>query len=238
MQSVQKAHVAICIPSRGYCDFGFTMDLATMLSWSVGNDVATVTLLGQDATYIHANRNDLVKRALHIPGVTHLLWLDDDMRFPKETMYRLLKHNEAFVGANYPTRRTPVVPVSIKTIYPTERKPGKRLLPPAGAAGLEEVDGIGFGVVLVRREVFEDVDFPWFECIYDRTRGMMMIGEDISFGMLAREKGYRIMVDHDLSEEIEHVGKFSYKLAHARAWAEEVQDLTEIPAEVPAGAHQ
>lgn len=231
MEELKKAHVAVCIPSRGQCDFGFTMDLATMFGFTVGNDVATVSLLGQEATYIHCNRNDLARRALNIEQVTHLLWLDDDMRFPKDTLYRLLKHNEAFVGTNYSTRKTPSVPVTCEKIFPELGKPAKRLITPEGATGLADVEAVGFGCVLVRREVFEETPFPWFECRYDYDR-KLHIGEDIWFSMLATNAGFRIKVDQGLSDDlVGHVGKWDYRMRHARTWASEVEDLTEIKVE-------
>ena len=38
---------------------------------------------------------------------THILWLDSDMRFPADTLGRLLARNRDIVGANYCARRFP-----------------------------------------------------------------------------------------------------------------------------------
>lgn len=68
----------------------------------------------QMSSYIHANRTDLASLALADKDVTHLFWLDDDMRFPKNTIARLLQHHQPFVGVNYSHRKPPPQPVALK----------------------------------------------------------------------------------------------------------------------------
>lgn len=253
----QICKVQICIPSRGVCDAGFTFDLANMMAWTTlelvsrGMDIA---MHMQMSSYIHANRTDLASLALQDKAVTHLLWLDDDMRFPKNTIARLLQHHVPFVGVNYSHRKPPPQPVACKRVRPKERfqcavcdaDKGKerggaafvgnlrerircpkcglerwctqyRLVTNEHSTGLEPVEAIGFGVVLIEREVFEQTKFPWFEHAYDHDQ-QMATGEDVFFCEAAQAAGFPVLVDHDLSKEVRHCGNLEYSLEHANNW--------------------
>lgn len=88
-------------------------------------------------------------------GATHLLWLDTDMRFPGDTLARLLQHEAPVIAANYVKRKPPHTPVTVgldgKPVYTTKE-----------THGLETVSHTGMGVTLVRAEVFKQIERPWF----------------------------------------------------------------------------
>lgn len=253
----QIVKIAICIPSRGVCDSGFAFDLANMMAWTTLELVqrgVDINMNMQMSSYIHANRTDLASIALADKDVTHLLWLDDDMRFPKNVIARLLQHHVSFVGVNYSHRKPPPQPVACKRVRPKERfqcavcdadkgtarggaayvgstreriwcpKCGLerwctqyRLVTDENSTGLEPVEAIGFGVVLITREVFEQTKFPWFEHAYDHDQ-QMATGEDVWFCELAQQAGFPVFVDQDLSKEIRHAGSLEYSLEHANNW--------------------
>ena len=56
--------------------------------------------------YVHENREMIVKDALE-NNCTHLLFVDSDMKFPQDTLLKLLKHGKDIVGASYNGRTTP-----------------------------------------------------------------------------------------------------------------------------------
>lgn len=214
IQRTPTFRVAICVPTQGRNPWGFTHDLAQLMCCTgvamVSDGLMDIALLFSLGTYIDRNREDLTDAALE-GNPTHLLWLDDDTRFPQDLLIRLLKRNKPIVGVNYTTRKIPCVPVAIKRMDEKERlKPG---------SGLEEVEAIGFGAVLIRADVFRAIRKPWFESYRDSETGGY-IGEDVDFCNKCRAKGFEILVDHDLSKEIKHVGEFEYTLAHAEAWDE------------------
>jgi len=255
----QIVKIAICIPSRGVCDGGFTFDLANLAFWTSDNLMSRgvdLTMNLQMSSYIHANRTDLASLALADKDVTHLFWLDDDMRFPKNAIARLLQHRVDVVGVNYSHRKPPPQPVALKrnaagkedfrcVVCPdvgeiplmqytelrfkdrvvcqscgTERwARNYRLQTLAETTGLEPVEAIGFGVVLITREVFEATQFPWFEHSYDHGN-KRAIGEDTHFCWLAQQAGYPVFVDHDLSKDVRHAGSLEYSLEHANNWSE------------------
>ena len=63
--------------------------------------------------------------------------------------------------------------------------------------GVVEVDGIGFGCVLTKTDVFRHINYPYFEYRDER-------GEDIFFCQKAQEVGYKIHLDTDVI--CEHIG--------------------------------
>jgi hypothetical protein len=162
-------------------------------------------------TLIASQRMELARQALE-EKADYLLWLDSDMRFPKETIGHLILRDKPIVAANYATRRMPVKPVAMMD---DDGKIGRVYTAP-DSEGLQPVDYIGMGVMMVKREVFEKLDAPWFAIPYS-TVGSHYIGEDVFFCRKAREAGYEVLVDHDLSHQVKHIGTFEY--SHEGAWA-------------------
>lgn len=123
----------------------------------------------------------------------YVLWLDSDMTFEPDTMERLMKHMETYdiVTGLYFRRRPPFSPVIFKklhlegdvcvfedyTEYPEDR--------------VFEVEGIGFGCVMMKTEVLLSVFARYKNCFTMMGRN----GEDVSFSMRARNCGYKIWCD-------------------------------------------
>lgn len=206
-------HLAICIPSLGTWRAEFGLCLAHAVD-VLGLVKVRWSLHHRSDTILPAARYELAKSALE-RGATHLLWIDSDMTFPTNGPYRLVTHDKPFVAASCPTRRRP-----LKT---TARHGLTRLPSSEGRSGLEKVDGVGFGFTLVKREVFEAVPKPWFATgwVKDPDTGDIggVLSEDIYFCMAATKAGFDILVDHDLSREIGHVGEveFTHKMVAEEA---------------------
>lgn len=209
--------VAICLPCRDQVCTGFAYDLATMTAnWSAkhvpqGGKLFMFTSMG---TLIANQRQELVLEALQA-GASHILFLDTDMRFPKDTLDRLIAHDKPIVAANYATRRLPIKTVAFKTagawdcVYTT-----------ADSTGLEPVAAVGMGVMLIKREVFESLTLPWFILGYN-PKTAEFSGEDIFFCRQAKKAGYDILIDHDLSKQVKHIGTFEFAHEHAEVCLEE-----------------
>jgi hypothetical protein len=146
----------------------------------------------------------------------YTLWLDDDMRFPRDSLIRLLQRNVDIVGANYCTRRMPPAPIAIKKI--DQVNGSTRLQTREEDTHLERVDALGFGVVLVKSKVALKVGYPWFETSDPKEGGeAARVGEDVDFCIKAKAAGFDVFVDHGLSQEVRHIGQFDYSVAHAVA---------------------
>jgi len=214
-------NLAICLPARDEVSTGFAHDLAIMSARFYGN-AAPGTLFNihtVSGTLIADQRQKLAKMAIKSD---YILFLDSDMRFPPTLLERLLAHDRDIVACNYPTRRLPVKTVafsefeSLKCVYST------------GKSGLEEVDAVGMGAMLIKTEVFKKLPLPWFNVSYLPSVDMF-IGEDIYFCKLAQAHGYKVYIDHDLSKEVRHIGTMDFTHEHAEACrADSLEDSANV----------
>jgi hypothetical protein len=200
--------ILIGVPARDMINASFAHDLAMMVGWHVRNypdhDIGVVTKLG---TLIVNQRQDLVKEAL-TQGADYLLFLDADMRFPMNTLERMIAHDKDIVAANYPTRRLPPKPTAFKEHHPTIP-----LRTTEESTGLEQAVSVGAGVMLIKTAILWTMELPIFNIVWDDYH-RNFIGEDVYFCKKAGEAGYTIWVDHDLSKEVMHVGMFDYLNSH------------------------
>lgn len=232
--------LAICIPSSGDVPSEFAQDLMEMsgvLGACVANDnyFSNYVDIWVRGTYVHSARQQLAEKAMDV-GADYVLWLDDDMRFPKDLAIRLLARNEAIVGVNYSTRKgAPCEFTAISRITGDDGTPSKRCETLNDSTGLEPVEAIGFGAVLIRADVFRALhdpngpDGPWFWYRWMPELNQQ-VGEDVYFCELVRKAGFTIYVDHDLSHEVAHIGKFGYRCEHAEEFVETVAEVKRIQA--------
>lgn len=200
--------VTICIPAGDTCSTDFAHDLMSMTTFTaVARPDIHMRAYVNKGTIIPEQRHLLVRKALEKP-TTHLLWLDSDMRFPKDTLIRLLSHETAIVGCNYSTRRAPAKPTAGMGDDDTLLYAGP------DAAELIEVQRMGMGVMLVDTDVYQSIAAPWFAIGFS-TKEDGFYGEDIFFCDLAKRSGFIPYVDPVLSREVGHCGQFIYMLQHA-----------------------
>lgn len=210
VQTKPPFRVCVAIPSGDQVAAGFMYDLATL----TGATMATrkdidLRLSHVQGSIIHAARRDLVKMAMK-GDCTHILFLDSDMRFPRNTLVRLLSHGVPIVGANYVTRRDPPRPVTFRN----DESDKDRVYSEFESTGLEEVDSTGFGVMLIDMDVFRNLPEPWFS--FEWKNPQHMVGEDVYFSRKVREElGIPTLIDHDLSHEVKHVGMKEYTMTDA-----------------------
>lgn len=205
----KKTRVAICIPSRGEMEIGTAFDLAVLCGYDSrfrkNGEQGIYTVAG---TLIFDQREKLAATALN-EGADYILWIDADMRFPKNTIDRLIKHNKPIVGVNATTRSIPVKATAKNLEIDFDRKENHwKPVSSKGKTGLERVTSIGCGVMLVKREVFEKTPRPWFW--FENLPGEKLLGEDVYFCIKAFDAGFETWVDHDLSNEIGHVGRYTF----------------------------
>lgn len=220
--------LAICIPCRDEVDYEFSRCLSYLClhlgATAIAAQAVDVNIFHLNGSVIDSSRSRLTHDAL-VWGATHLLWLDSDMTFPPDTFHRLFKHNVDIVGVNYPTRRHPHRPTAnLKMPVKAEGKEGVKLYTGPDSTGMVEVEGMGFGCVLLKRSAFEAVPAPGFLSTYDPVNRIWR-GEDIYFCQEAIKHGLKVYVDQDLSKEIGHAGRMVYTNEHA--WA--LRELNEAP---------
>lgn len=187
-----------------HADFG--MSLARMMVvFGETHPHAEIGLSNYRSSVLPDSRNVLAQSAIN-DGATHILYLDSDMMFPPDLLNRLLAHGREIVAVNYVRRTVPTVP----TAFIEGEGP---LYTEDDDHGLVEVSHCGMGAMLIRCDVFDGMPMPLFQFI-PRPGSPNMLGEDVLFCSIARERGHKIMIDQDLSREIGHLGQFIYSARH------------------------
>lgn len=170
--------------------------------------------LGRRSQSPAANRNSLIESFLKT-DYQWICFIDSDMLPQPPSVLRLLSHNLDVVGAEYFMRTPPFKPcwreLQGKQWNPESQEPC-------------EVEFVGTGMLLVRRNVIEAIPFPHFE------HPIPGYGEDRLFCDKARLKGFKIFVDHGLS--VEHLTTMPVTRNHAIAYlnSQEGQAMYRRPA--------
>jgi len=143
---------------------------------------------------VAANYNIAVRDMLE--GAASWLWLmDDDHVFPEDILLNLLERDVDIVTPLYLRRRAPFLPVlhSDKSREYT-RYNFNYLKAKSGLVDVTADGTLPTGGMLIRREVLEAIDDPWFETgQIDSEWGSW----DIYFSEKARKAGFKLFVDTD-----------------------------------------
>ena len=175
-----------------------------------GSQIAFNTMSGG----VDTKRNHLVQDwLLREPALQWVLFVDSDQRIPADVVDRLLAHNVSIVGTVISKKREAqvavrpladdLVPAPVPHLEALTSK--ENAITGAGdgrrsarlrLGGLQRVEAIGTGCLLVRREVFEQLPAPWF--VADRDGPTEGTCEDFSFCDKARAAGFPIYCDTSL----------------------------------------
>ena len=148
------------------------------------------------------NLRQRMYNAAEAGGFTHLLFVDSDMHFPKDTAERLMEHKRAVVACACPTKEIP----SCTTAYLGPKEP---LFIEPRSYGLQKVWRVGCGVMLIRLGNFAGTPSPKFPMIWSEENNHFY-GEDWGFCRFCEERDIPIFVDKGLSKKIEHLGEVGY----------------------------
>lgn len=142
---------------------------------------------------IYTSRNDLARMAIQIEA-DYVFWLDSDMVFEPDTLVRMmdtLKKNDLDILTGLYFRRVPPYSPVLFDRLDIEDEVCKwsefKDLPDS----LFEVGGCGFGCVLMKTDVFFDVQTKFGNMFAPIANN----GEDIAFCWRARQCGYKIICD-------------------------------------------
>jgi hypothetical protein len=132
------------------------------------------------------NRDWLVEQSL-ARGSEWILFLDDDHSFPPHLLVQLLSHEQPIVSSLYLLRQPPFYPIA----YESKNEEGLYTaldLKGRPHSGLVPVVAAGTGGMLIRSEVFYDMEPPWFLHTDQHS-------EDLYFCDRAVAAGFPIFVD-------------------------------------------
>jgi hypothetical protein len=204
-------NVAICTATAGSPKATYTTSLIGALLYYMSVPVSGHESEERGLTYdlligsvIITAREQLVEQAL-AGDATHLLFIDDDMGFKSDCLNIALSRNAPIVIANY-RRKTP--PWTF-----TARRGKDEIITRPVSPELEEASFGGFGFALIRRDVLEATKRPRFLNQYVEDYGTekwQYTTEDFAFYEAARAAGFKVLVDHEISRRVWHVGEFAY----------------------------
>ncbi len=141
-------------------------------------------------------RNEIVDEFLK-SDCTHLLFIDSDTIPPPDALQRLLAHDKPIVSALTPIiehdqnlenecggfyKKWNCVGMDDKHVKPD--------------TGLVPIKGAGSSCILIKREVFESMDKPYYRFQYQDDNGKdTIVSEDIRFTIMAISKGFQPYAD-------------------------------------------
>jgi hypothetical protein len=193
-----------------------------------------VLVPGVDSLITRA-RQDIVARFLEVPDATHLLFVDADIGFEPDQVFRLLRFDSEIAAAPYPHQ--PAGPALAGHPQPESaffsyayagKDPGQAVL----KNSFMKVPSAGTGFMLVKRSVFLDMikcypglnyssavlmddplsqspfRYAFFNCLLDEKTGMYL-GEDASFCRRWTDIGGEIWADMD--SRLEQVGRAHFR---------------------------
>lgn len=207
----RKLNLMIGFPSIGTWTSGFGMCLTAMVSHLLAHPVPgfrdpEIRPMQVKGSILPRGRLNLVRGAQN-RKCTHLLFIDTDQTFPKDTAHRLLQHGKQVVGCNIATKQ---IPASTTARQKSENFWGIPVYTDPNSPRLEKVWRLGAGIMLLDMRVFEKIGLGcfqilWIEAIQDYQ------GEDWSMCQALERTGVDIWVDHQLSDEVGHLGEYEYK---------------------------
>ena len=138
---------------------------------------------------VEVNRNCIVEEFLKT-DCTHLLFVDSDISPSKNLIPRFLKYDKDVIGGYVPIW------------HPKLRKPTFFSFVKNGdytfvdkSLGFQECDFVGTGIMMIKREVIENLPKPLFKQVFDKSISIVLKGEDQYFCELAKKYGFKVWVD-------------------------------------------
>jgi hypothetical protein len=219
-------HIGICLIAGDMMHTQTALDVcraANYMSEALG---CTVTLNNHGGSVLAEARQECIKRSIEA-GAEWIFSVDSDMRFPVNAIKGMMDHDLPVVAANCSKRKRPVGPTARKVNAAlNEDHESHAVWPDPNVMGLEQVQTVGFGVVLIKADVFKRIEWPWFTQPW-HEEAQRSIGEDIMFCIRCHDAGIPIHIDHALSWAVRHIGAYEFgmedvlaerKLAEQGAW--------------------
>lgn len=241
-ESDRPLHLGICLPSMGT---HLTETALSLTAMAIVNEHHNVyqSIFNQQQASVACCRNLIARDAVEA-GTDYTLWLDADMAFNPDIAMRLLKHEKDIVGATYPQRMPPYVTngrfwdgfgpgLTRAEFMPFGAMLVKtdvfRKLPEPWFYESYKFDGT---VVEQLSRAFEcaanitltSAFIREVKCLIERHypvtgtgagRPTAIRGEDANFCREARQHGYTVWCDTDLSRQMLHIGKQCVSLGAA-----------------------
>jgi hypothetical protein len=122
----------------------------------------------------------------------YIMWIDSDQVFEPNDFFKLLEHDKDIVSGLYLRKPQGDTLNDVPIEFACFNEDGKRLYTNEVNGELRKVWSNGMGWMLVKKGVFEKIEYPWFGPIIE---GLGFHGEDVSFQLRADVYGFDSWVD-------------------------------------------
>lgn len=193
--------ILIAIPTVRPVEIQFIQSLLPcIMGYSGSNKEITYGIFSPANYCIDASRNQIVEHAIK-EKFDYIFWIDSDIIMPQNTLSKLFEADKDIVSAVYPYKIMPVESIVAKKYGEDGRYEDIDI--DKLNSGLIKVDGIGFGCVLTKVDIFNKINKPYFVYTPD-------MGEDIYFSKKAQEVGFDIWLDTDIF--CDHLGLVKFDI--------------------------
>ena len=114
----------------------------------------TVETIANESLVTRA-RNNLIAKGMANTDSTHLMFIDADIEFKSEDIFRLIAADKDVIGGLYPKKTYPVK-------YVTNPLPGQQ----QQDKGVQEVLDIGTGFLLIKRDTIQKMFIKYYDLKY------------------------------------------------------------------------
>ena len=192
--------ICVGIPTNRQFQPETVLSLARMIAHTRGFGHDLFITIPTEGFNVAENRNYTVAQAIK-NNCNYILFSDDDMEYPEDTLERLLSHDKDAIGTLYNVRRLPSAYVIQYGEEIKNDEEAKRQTKPF------KCEAIGTGMLLVKTDIFKKLQSPLFGYKwYDN--GMVKMSTDWFLCEKIRQAGYEIWCDPTIT--IKHIGKYAF----------------------------
>jgi hypothetical protein len=220
MSYTEEIDLFFCFPGRTYYSQAM-VSWANTVEYLIKNRISYRFNFGY-TPLVHHTRNILVASN---PGMQYesiptkpfdgkykpkkVIMIDDDIVWTVEDIKKIIESDKDIIGGFYWSE------IENKVVAEFIDNPRNKI----EAYELDkydepiELNQCGFGFVAINFEVFEKMQFPWFELFYvkdTRTNEFFPVGEDVYFSIKARELGYKTYGDPSI--KLKHIKKMAFEI--------------------------
>lgn len=200
---MESESVVLLMPCAGDLDPYVMVSACAMVSTAERQGVEVKKTVVVERMLIHNARENLAKYFLNQTDAKWAFWMDSDMILEPKTIVHMVKTLNAVEGlfaTGVYYRRTegyaPLIMARGKNIEYEDEYCLSHIVPPEGNKSPFVVDACGFGCALTHRDVFKDLEKPYFK--FTETSKGREVSEDFYFCKKVKEKGIKLWVVPDL----------------------------------------
>ena len=204
--------IVFCIPGNRFSD-NFLKCWTSLFAWCIGNGINPIFSLGYDSNVYYARQKVLGASVLRGKyqkpfngdlDYDYMMWIDSDMVFHHNHLISLLNMNKDIASGIYR--------MASGDLYATVEKWDKDHYVNNGSfefltdssisqkPNIFPVEYTGFGWMLIKKGVFESLEYPWFRPLWEDYGNDIVefCSEDVGFCQTALKAGYKIFVNTDV----------------------------------------